>query len=147
MLLVILHAQGEALGILCENTLNIRTQSVFPCVADTDIQRERGCGNHSHESPHCFQEDPVSHLAASNLYPAPRTVLRYLGSSGSRSIFSRNRRMYTSTERGVTKERSRQTASRIWSRVKTRLAWEARKCSRRNSVAVTSVGAPRTVSV
>src|SRR5262249_36530334 len=126
---------------------DIAAQGTFPDVADANVERKRGCGNHCDKSSHGFQEDPVSHLVASNLYPAPRTVFKYLGSSGSRSIFSRRRRMYTSTERGVTKARSRHTASSTWSRLKTRPGCDARKCSRRNSVAVTSVGRPRTDSV
>src|SRR5215472_7319950 len=147
MLMIVGHAQSEALGVLHQKSLNVGVQRVFPDVANCDVKGKRGGSNYRHKGRQGFQKNAVSHLAASNLYPAPRTVLRYRGSSGSRSIFSRSRRIYTSTERGVTKERSRHTASRIWSREKTRPGCEARKCSRRNSVAVTSAGWPRTESV
>src|SRR5579864_702135 len=111
MLVVILNAKRKALGILDKKLFDIVADCVFPGVPDADIKRERGRGNHRDERTHGFEENAVSHLDASNLYPAPRTVLRYIGSSGSCSIFSRRRRIYTSTERGVTKDRSRHTAS------------------------------------
>src|SRR5579864_8143311 len=111
MLVVILNTQRKALSILDKEFLNVVVHRVFPGVPDADVQRERGRGYYRDKRAHGFQEDAVSHLAASNLYPAPRTVLRYMGSSGSCSIFSRSRRIYTSTERGVTKDRSRHTAS------------------------------------
>src|SRR5882724_3053707 len=117
MLAVILNAKREALRILDKKPFNITVDCILPGVPDADIQRERGSGYHRDKCAHGFQENAVSHFTASNLYPAPRTVLRYRGSSGSCSIFSRSRRMYTSTERGVTKDRSRHTASSTWSRV------------------------------
>src|SRR4029077_14316290 len=125
--MVILYAQRKALGILDKQPFNVIVHGVFPGVADADIKRERGCGDYYDKSRHGFEENAVPHFGASNLYPAPRTVLRYRGSSGFCSIFSRRRRMYTSTERGVTKERSRHTASSTWSRVKTRPGCEPRK--------------------
>src|SRR5579864_546526 len=111
MLVVIFNTQRKALGVLDKEFFNVIVYRVFPGVPDADIKRERGRGNYRDKRTHGFKENTVSHLDASNLYPAPRTVLRYLGSSGSCSIFSRSRRIYTSTERGVTKDRSRHTAS------------------------------------
>src|SRR6266568_1989875 len=68
------------------------------------------------------------------------------GFSGSRSIFSRKRRIYTSTIRGVTKAVSCQTASSRLFRVYTRPGWEARNSIKRNSVAVVTACSLRTVS-
>jgi len=69
------------------------------------------------------------------------------GSSAFVSIFSRTRRTYTSTERGVTKRVSCQTASSNWSRVNTRPAWRARYSSSRNSVAVMGTASSLTMTV
>jgi hypothetical protein len=71
------HAQREALSILDEQALNVTAHSIFPGMPDADIKRERGGGNHNYKSRHGFEKDAVSQIAASNLYPAPRTVLRY----------------------------------------------------------------------
>src|SRR5262249_50028527 len=109
--------QSEPLGVLHQETFNVAPQRLFPGVADADIEYQRGYSNNRHEYRHSLEEDSVPHLAASNLYPVPRIVFRYLGSSGSGSIFSRSRLTYTSPDRGVTNDMSRQTASSTWSRV------------------------------
>ena len=86
-----------------------------------------GVQNRINETTHPWGRKPWEwlelwpcYLGTSKRYPMPRSVFRYCGWRGSASIFSRRRRMYTSIERGVTNGVSFQTASRSWSRVKTR---------------------------
>jgi hypothetical protein len=67
VLVVILNAKREALRILDKELLNVIPYRIFPGVPDADIKSERGCGNHRDKCTHGFQEDAVSHLAASNL--------------------------------------------------------------------------------
>ncbi len=75
--MVILHAQRKALGILDEQPFNVVAHRVFPGVANADVERQCGGSNYRDKSRHGLKEDTVPHFDASNLYPAPRTVLRY----------------------------------------------------------------------
>ena len=68
MLVVIFHPQRKTLSVLHQQPLNVVAQSILPGMADADVKRERGGGNHRHKRSHRFEKDTVSHLAASNLY-------------------------------------------------------------------------------
>jgi hypothetical protein len=67
MLAVILNAERKALRVLHKEFLNVIAYCIFPGVPDADVQCERCGGNHRDKCGHGFQEDAVSHLAASNL--------------------------------------------------------------------------------
>src|SRR5438876_10262385 len=60
----------------------------FPRAANGKVKGCSSRGNNEHEGSQQLEENPIPHFGASKRYPAPRTVLRYRGFSGSGSIFS-----------------------------------------------------------
>jgi len=65
--MIILDAQGKTPRILFKQPLNVIAKGCFPCVADAEVENQRGRGNDHDKSRHHLNEDAVSHLAASNL--------------------------------------------------------------------------------
>ena len=97
------ETRNANIAVFCRKiAFNLLPQRPLPGVRNRNVQRQGGCGNDQRKDKNQLEENPILHFRASNLYPAPRTVRRYCGSSASFSIFSRMRRTYTSTERGVT---------------------------------------------
>ena len=102
--------------LLFKIALDLRAQRSFPGVAQHHVKNSGRSGDDDQKDGEQLEEDAVLqfllyYFGASKRYPAPRTVFRYRGFSGSGSIFSRIRRTYTSTDRGVTYAVSRQTES------------------------------------
>lgn len=115
MRVVDFNSVGEEQGLLLKIALNLGPQRRFPGVADHHVKNGGRSGDDDQKNGKQLEEDAVLqfllYFGTSNRYPAPRTVFRYRGFSGSGSIFSRMRRTYTSTDRGVTYAVSRQTES------------------------------------
>src|ERR1700751_4695696 len=115
MCTVDIDTMGKQPGLLLQAALNLGAQRRLPRVAQHHVKNGGRSGDDNQEDREHFEEDAVLqfllYFGDSKRYPAPRTVFRYRGFSGSGSIFSRIRRTYTSTERGVTYAVSRQTES------------------------------------
>src|SRR4051812_27308499 len=91
-----LHAVRKQQSLLREVAIDFRSQRGFPCAPQHDVKHGGRGGDNNQENGEQLEEDAVLqfllYFGTSKRYPAPRTVFRYRGFSGSGSIFSRIRR-------------------------------------------------------